>query len=370
MIVIVFAFLFFSFSTALGQEKGWEKGWNETVAAARKEGKLTVYHTTGPFEPLLREFEKRYPGIKTSAVVGRGNQLSQKILAERRANRYLVDVYLGAAGTPYRVFYEAKILDPVSPLLVLPEVTDPTKWFGREHHYADPEGKYIYVYEGTARSEVTYNRKLVNPAEFKSFWDLLNPRWKGKIGAIDPKVTGVATSTALSFFYYNQELGPKFLTRLFKDMDLIFSSDTRQLSDWLSVGKIALAFFNATEAATARKQGLPVDVFPPNHFKEGTYGAPRQGTISLIQQAPHPNASKLFVNWLLSREGQTLFQKFFTVPEEEYLPSMRLDVSKEEIPAAYRLSEGTKFLPIYRPEYIDPTPARKVVEEALGGQKR
>ena len=49
---------------------------------------------------------------------------------------------------------------------------------------------------------------------------------------------------------------------------------------------------------------------------------------------------------------------------------MRLDVSKEEIPAAYRLSEGTKFLPIYRPEYIDPTPARKVVEEALGGQKK
>ena len=48
MVGILLALLFFSFSPALGQKRGWEKGWNETLAAARKEGKLAVYHTTGP----------------------------------------------------------------------------------------------------------------------------------------------------------------------------------------------------------------------------------------------------------------------------------------------------------------------------------
>jgi iron(III) transport system substrate-binding protein len=368
--MMIFVLMIFLAAPLWAQEKGWEKDWSENVQAAKREGRLTVYHTTGPFEPLLLQFQARYPEIRVTGVVGRGSQLAPRIMAERRAGRYLADVYLGAAGTPYRIFYPAKILEPVPPRLVLPEVLDKSKWFQGKHHYADPEEQYIFVYEGTVRSEIAYNRNLVNPKELKSYWDLLEPRWKGKMGAIDPKITGVATSTALAFFYYNSDLGPAFLRRLFGEMSLSYSSDTRQLADWLSVGRVAIAFFAATEVALARKMGLPVDVIPPLALKEGSYTSPRQGTITFMNRAPHPHAAKTFLNWLLSREGQVHFQKFFTVPEEEYLPSMRLDVPKDEIPAAYRLVEGLKLLPIYRPEYIDTTPARKVVEEVLGVRKR
>ena len=87
------------------------------------------------------------------------------------------------------VFHRAKILEPVKPLLLLPEVVDTSGWFEGKHHYDDPENRYIFVFEGTPRSgEITYNTKLVNPSEIKSYWDLLNPKWKGKIVSVDPLV--------------------------------------------------------------------------------------------------------------------------------------------------------------------------------------
>ena len=347
----------------------WQVDWERTLQEARKEGQVTIYRTNGPYDPLFREFSQRYPEIRIVGVSGRGSQLAPRIMAERRAEKYLVDLYLGAPGTPYRVLYQAKILEPISPLLVLPEVVDPSRWFQGKHHYADPEERSIFVFEGTLRSEVAYNKNLVDPKEFRSFWDLLDPKWKGKMGAVDPRKTGVATSSALAFFYHHPELGPDYLRRLFGAMALSFTADPRQLTDWLSVGKVAIAFFVASDAAAARKQGLPVEVFPPTAFKEGTYGSPRQGSVSVLERAPHPNAAKVFVNWLLSREGQFFFQKHFTVPEEEYLTSFRLDIPKEDIPASYRLVEGIKYLPIYRPELIDSGAARKVVEEALGANK-
>jgi iron(III) transport system substrate-binding protein len=344
----------------------WKKEWEKTVEAARKEGEVTVYHTTGPFDSLFREFQKLYPEIKVTGVTGRGNQLAPRIMAERRAGKYLADLYLGAVGTPFRVFHPAKILEPISPFLILPEVIDNSRWFHGQHHYADPERRYIFVFEGSVRSDVAYNMKQVEPKEFRSYWDFVNPKWKGKMVAMDPKQGGIATGSSLSFFYYNQELGPEFLRRLFGEMDVTFSRDTRQLVDWLALGKFSIAFF-ATRAEDAIRQGLPVERFPPTTFKEGVYIRPQQGSISLISQAPHPNAAKVLTNWLLSRDGQIHFQKIFS--EQDPTTSLREDVPKDHVPSAYRLVTGQKFLPAYRPEYVDIKPALKVIEEAVATKK-
>ena len=215
--------------------------WESAVRAAGSEGQVTIYATSG-FEPVFESFQKRYPAIKLNPIVGRGNQLAQKVLAERRAGKYLADVYLGGIGTPYSMFYRSGLLEPIEPLLTLPENVDSSKWFQGKFHYADDEGKYIFVFEMALRSDVVYNTQLVRPEEITSYWSFLEPKWKGKIAAIDPHKTGVATSSSLSFFYYHPELGPEFLRKLFGQMDLIFSSDPRQLLDWLAVGRFSLAF--------------------------------------------------------------------------------------------------------------------------------
>jgi iron(III) transport system substrate-binding protein len=178
----------------------WQAEWNKTVKAAEEEGALVIYMTQA-FEPVFREtFQKKYPKIKVTTVTGRGPQLSQRVMSERRADKFAVDLYISGNISPLTVFHRARILEPIKPLLLLPEVLDTSVWYEGKHHYDDPENRYIFVFEGTPRSgEITYNTKLVNPAEIKSYWDLLSPKWKGKIASVDPLVSGPISAAQIFF---------------------------------------------------------------------------------------------------------------------------------------------------------------------------
>ena len=177
------------FLCAAQAKPAWQQEWEKTLEAAKKEGQVVVY--ISGYEAVLPDFEKEFPEIKVTAVTGRGNQLGQR--ASRRAARrkYLADVSSTGANPNYQQFYLAKALDPIKPALILPEVTDQTKWYLKKHQYSDPEGQYVFNYVGSATyGAVNYNTKLVNQKEFKSYWDLLNPKWKGKIEARDIREAG------------------------------------------------------------------------------------------------------------------------------------------------------------------------------------
>lgn len=350
-------------SVRAGESKAaWETEWNETVEAAKKEGQIAVYHTRGPFDKLFADFSKRYPGIKFISATGRGGELISRVMSERRAGKYLVDIYLGATGTPLDVLYPGKLLEPIQPILVLPEVKDQSNWFGKRHHYGDPEGKYIFVFEGVVRSDMAYNTTLVETKEFTSYWDLLKSRWKGKIAAIDPKLAGFPEGF-LQFAYYHADLGAKFLRQLFGEMDITISRDGRQIVDWLAVGKFAIAIGpSASDIQAGMKSNLPLSRFEPRAFKEGIYMRATQGSLSILNRFPHPNATKVFVNWLLSREGQTKFQNHFMRIDPVF--SLRDDVVVDPSVEPYRPKPGDKFMPVYRPEYRDLQGAYKVIDEA------
>ncbi|MGH7845599.1 MAG: ABC transporter substrate-binding protein [Candidatus Binatia bacterium] len=359
-------FLFWAWlaSVQAGESKAtWKAEWDATVEAAEKEGQVTTYHTRGPFEAVFAEFSKRYPAIKVVSVTGRGGELISRMMGERRAGKYVTDVYLGSSGTPLDVLYPAKILEPVQPFMILPEVKDQANWFQRQHHYADPEGKYIFVFEGVVRSDMAYNTKLVDPKELSSYWDLLEPKWKGKIAAMDPKLPGFP-SGLLQFAYYHPELGPKFVRRLFGEMDITLSRDGRQLVDWLAVGKFPIALApSASDVQAGMRQGLPLARFEPRAFKEGIYMRATQGSLSIMSQLPHPHATKVLVNWLLSRDGQTHYQKKFL--RIDPLFSLREDVPVDPAVEPYRPKPGDKFMAVYRPEFRQLEAAFRVIDEAL-----
>ncbi len=349
------------------QEKlDWQRDWEKSVQAAKKEGQLTIYGVNG-YDEVFQEFHRRVPEVKINFVGGTGPQLGPRIMNERRAEKYLADIYLAGIVTPYRVFYRAKVLDPIRPFLVLPEVLDESRWWGGKHHYADPEGSYIFVFQGNVHgAENAYNLRLIDPKEFKSYADFLNPKWKGKIVARDPKAVSTVAHS-LRFFYNHPELGPEFIRRLFSEMDLTLSRDERQMIDWLAVGKFPLAFF-ISGVEEAAKQGLQVRSFEPTSFKEGASVGPTQGSVSLLNRPPHPNAAKVAINWLLSREGQIAYQKAFA-KIGDIRQSMREDIPKDVIPSAYRRVEGAKFLYSGQPEWIDMEPVMKLVNEVLGRVK-
>ena len=169
-------------SNAADSRPAWQMEWEKTVKAAEEEGALVIYMTQA-FEPVFREvFQKKFPKIKVTLVTGRGPDLSQRVMSERRAERFAVDLYVSGNISPLTVFHNAKILEPVKPLLLLPEVLDTSVWYEGKHHYDDPENRFIFVFEGTPRSgEITYNTKLVNPTEIKSYWDLLTQNGKASL---------------------------------------------------------------------------------------------------------------------------------------------------------------------------------------------
>ena len=363
--LMFFFFSVFSLTISYAAEPrpAWQSEWDKTVKAAEEEGALVIYMTQA-FEPVFRDtFQKKYPRIKVSMATGRGPELSQRVMSERRAEKFAVDLYISGNISPLTVFHRAKILEPIKPLLLLPEVVDTSAWYEGKHHYDDPENRYIFVFEGTPRSgEITYNTKLVNPSEIKSYWDLLNPKWKGKIVSVDPLVSG-PISAAHIFFYKQPDLGAEFLRRLHADTDIAIVRSNEQMLDWLSAGKFAFGI-GARDVDTAMMQGLPLMQFLPGAVKEGSSVTAYNGTLSYFNRAPHPNAAKVAINWLLSREGQTAWLDANQKTGGLY-DSLREDISKEKVSERARRVKGAKFLWL-NPAWIDELDAiRDVIKKAL-----
>ncbi len=138
----------------------WESGWAKTVAAAKKEGRLGVFlYQRDNIEAAVKAFEKKFPEIQVTTVSTPAAETGPRLMAERRAEKYLWDVCICGPTTPYSVLYPAKALDPLKPALVLPEVVDETKWWGRKHHYMDPEQRYIFLFLGTVEMPTSTTTK-------------------------------------------------------------------------------------------------------------------------------------------------------------------------------------------------------------------
>jgi iron(III) transport system substrate-binding protein len=339
----------------------WKADWAKTIDAAKKEGQLTAYGGTEITHPdIITGFNKDYPEIKVTAVAGRAADLTARILAERRAEKYLADVIASGPNAP-RTLYLAKALDPIAPALILPEVTDQTKWYGGKHWYADPENKYILIFEGSVSTTgLAVNSKIASPNEITSYWDLVRPKWKGKILVMDPR--GAALPTPVLMLYYDPDVGPEFLKTLLGKMDVTLFRDRSQGTNWLAVGKYPVCFY-CRDLDLAQKQGLPVAEVPPAQMKEGgTIGGGSSSVLALINRAPHPSAARVFINWYLSRQGQMVWQKVMNAKEVEPSDSMRIDIAKVEVLPEARRAEGRKYRVV---GFLDPKPVQQLLSEVL-----
>jgi iron(III) transport system substrate-binding protein len=228
--------------------------------------------------------------------------------------------------------------------------------------------KYAFSYIGKQDfGTVYYNTHQVNPKDFHSFWDFLHPKWKGKISAADMRRGGPG-GAPMRFLYFNPKLGPEYIRRLFSEMDITLFRDRRQGVDWLATGKYSICFF-CSDIGQAQLQGLPVDAF--GLLKEGAGLSASTGNVGFVNRAPHPNAAKVFLNWLLSREGQITMQKEYAKAMTGNSNSLRIDIPKDIVPAHERLREGIDYIEVdsweRRGSMED---IYKVVNEALAKAKK
>ncbi|MBI2934611.1 MAG: extracellular solute-binding protein [Chloroflexi bacterium] len=316
---------------------GWQEKWDKTLAAAKQEGSVRMYIImTAPVrEELSKGFKAKY-GIDVEFVAAPPAEIAQRFVTERTAGQSLADVFNAGGTTLLTVIKPKGLLSPFTPELILPEVTDTKVWRDGKLPFVDKDGTVV----GLISAYETYasrNTDLVKENEITTFKDLLDPKWKGKIVMNDPTIPGAGASFVAFLVRSWGEEDTKAYLKGLVGQDLVVTRDWRQQVEWVARGKYPIAIApNPDNVTQFMAMSAPIT---PIRAKEGGVRQTVSAAIALPTNPPHPNARTIFVNWLLSKDGQTALAKGFRQPVA------RTDVSTEGINPIFFPQPGDKVLP-------------------------
>jgi iron(III) transport system substrate-binding protein len=324
----------------------FETEWAKLIAAAQQEGTLSIASGGAPsrqYRPVVDVFSKKF-NLKVEVSTGNATDTVNRVLAERKAGKFTVDVALISSRENQQRLVPSDSLVPLTSLLFHPDVLDMSAWYKKRHMYADKFGKFALIYHAGLEDqyEAWYNTDKIKEAEIATLakqTDIFDPKWKGKIagqGMGDP--SGIRQ---MIDSYFEPDRGPEWVRRYMTTTGVTFTDDRRILETWLVNGRFPVHYIaTGTEdyIALARK-GLPIK---PHYMikKVGVLRASGSGCcISAFANAPHANAAKLFINWFLTKEGQTATHTLIPnldraslrndVPFGEVLPQQRRGFGKE-----------------------------------------
>jgi iron(III) transport system substrate-binding protein len=261
----------------------------ELVAAAKKEGKV-VFYTAMDVEvasKLGAAFEAKYPGITAQVERSGAERIFQRVEQEYSSGIHAVDA-VDSSDAAHLLYWKRQ------GLLAQYQPEDVARWPEKAR---DPDG--YYASNRATLSVIGYNTKLVKPEDApKSYADLLDPKWKGKIVKAHPGYSGnIMTAT----FELSHALGWDYFKKLGQQQIMQVQSSTEPPKK-LALGERPLMFDgNEYNALLVKKRGAPVEIVYPG---EGTPLV--GGSAGVMKDAPHPNAGRLFISYLFSREGQQL----------------------------------------------------------------
>jgi iron(III) transport system substrate-binding protein len=330
---------FFFPAALIAQEARSDKKWNEVLQAAQKEGKVVVAGSPDPVmrDEIIPKFKSRF-GISVELIAGRSSDLGARARTERQAGIYSLDVYLSGLRSMTAIMYPEKMLDPLKPALILPEVINPSKWKKGRLWFLDPEDKYVLRVFNSITTLLHINTDQVKPNEMRSSRDLLNEKWKGKISTDDPAAAGRGANTAATFYTH---FGEEFVKRLYLDQKPVISRNRRQLTDWLARGTYPISLsVSDDDAEQIRKDGFHVlDLYGLSDLSGVLSGGPY--VLSLANKAPHPNAAIVFLNWMASGEALEIYSR------ATISATLRTDVDEAFLPPKIIPRSDSKYFDSY-----------------------
>jgi ABC-type Fe3+ transport system substrate-binding protein len=278
--------------------------WERTVEAAKKEGKVVVsIPSSGELRRGIEKVFKQRFGIDAELNTGSAASIVGKIRQESKSGAPYFDLHMGGGESMITGLLAEGVLAPLEPTLILKDTKDPNNWWGG-HIWLDNAKRHIYASQAYQVELIWCNTDIAKPEEIRSLTDLLNPKWSGKIGYLDPRTPG-AGSSMWSFLWKLK--GEDYLKKL-AGQKLFLSRDQRVLAESLARGKIALvAGLSYYSFLPFAKAGLPVKSVAIS--RDEIYVSGGSGNVAIIKGAPHPNATKVFINWFLGQEGQEVYSR-------------------------------------------------------------
>ncbi|MEK7216250.1 MAG: extracellular solute-binding protein [Chloroflexota bacterium] len=338
----------------------WEKDWDDLVAAAKKEGPLVLVTNLGPgFKDAAAAFEKAFPGVTVELITQLASAFAPKAVQERQAGVYSYDVTTQPNGTVPLTLIPAGAMDPIRPLIVRPDILDDKSWRGGfEAGFPDKDKKWGYAGFQEVHRAVWINTDLIKEGEIKTFDDLLNPKWKGKIVGGDPRTFGGGWWPGTTMRLKRSD--DSLIKRLFKDQEVAISRDSRQQIEFLIKGSYPIGILASTASLLpeflAQGVGKNIKWIPMDEMDNLNGGI---SVAFVFNKAPHPNAAKLFVNWLLTKEGYAVWSKAAGTN------SRRTDVPPTDpqlVP-----TPGMKLIAIDRDEFADEwRKTQELAKQSLG----
>lgn len=308
--------------------------WQQVVKAAQQEGKLIMYDAAffvGDTRIAIPKAFKERTGISAEVLVTGGSSATiQRLQVEQRTGLSVADVFASGGLSGPRMISLGFTQEVAGGLPALKEkgvfITDPV---------FSPGGEAIIF--GTTLLGVMANSKLVQPGEIKSYKDLMNPKYKGKIVIRDPRLGSGGSAFTLGTFRHLKILDDDFLRNLVKQQEVVmWGGGESEAAQMVARGEYTVNMGAAIDVLYAAliREGAPV---MPVYMQEGTVGD--IGVIQMSNKAPHPNSARLFIDWLLTAEGQSVYHKArATSPMRKDVPNfMPPALTKEPMP---------KFIPI------------------------
>ncbi|MGH7774113.1 MAG: ABC transporter substrate-binding protein [Candidatus Binatia bacterium] len=337
--LIGLGFFFVLRPPAIAQTKpNWQQKWDKVLSEAKKETKVVVWGPPGEEirNAMTQGFRKALPDITIEYSGARGGEQATRIKAERDGGIYSVDILLSGTTTAITYMKPMKALDPIESALILPEVTDLKNWRGNTLEFSDETTRFNLVFVNMLKTPLVYNPQLAKPDEIDELPKLLDPKWKGKFVLNDPLPSG---SGNVTFRWIWRVLGPEKATDYYRKIHAqaaVVDRDQRRQIEWVAQGKYAF-LLGPSDGVMAQllQRGLKFGIL--QEFKDyGTYLTASFGSAMLINRASHPNAATVFLNWVLSKEGQTAWSKAMGHV------SRRVDVSMDHLPPYVIPKAGAK----------------------------
>jgi ABC-type Fe3+ transport system substrate-binding protein len=271
---------------------------------------IATYAGTG-YRKVMDDFEAAYPGVKVEHTQFQSSSRDYvpRLLQERKANLYAWDVALMPSPEMLRQVKPNGGLAPIRPLLVHPEVLKDSNWRdGFESGFLDKDKQYDYAITRALSQSLWVDTNQVKDGEIKGVKDLLDPKWKGKILAGDPRTKGSGFNLATTLRLRVKD--DSIIRQLWLDQEAVLNTDARQLTEQVARGRYAIGLGAVSVPILQDMVALGVG----NNVKwipmlELDYLYSGSAILHHLADAPHPAAAKLFANWMLLPEGSASFGK-------------------------------------------------------------